>query len=203
MKIYIIRHGETDWNRQFRLQGRSDIPLNEEGKRLAELTAKALINVPFSAAYTSPLKRAKQTAKIILGERKIPLTIDDRLCEISFGEYEGLISKGENYQIPNRNFDNFFIKPRDYIPPKNGESLQQLILRTTEFLSELVTNKKLEHQTVLISTHGAAVRGLLSGINMDGIDDFWHGKVHKNCGVTVLESENGKIKLISEGVTYY
>ena len=59
MKIYIIRHGETDWNKVRRLQGRSDIPLNEEGRRLARITGEALSSVNFRCIYTSPLRRAK------------------------------------------------------------------------------------------------------------------------------------------------
>ena len=59
MKLYIIRHGETDWNVKRRFQGHSDIPLNEEGRRLAYLTAEALKAVPFTRIYTSPLKRGQ------------------------------------------------------------------------------------------------------------------------------------------------
>ena len=62
MKLYIIRHGETEWNVKRRFQGRSDIPLNEEGRRLARITSEALRSVPFTRIYTSPLKRAYETA---------------------------------------------------------------------------------------------------------------------------------------------
>ena len=62
MKIYMIRHGETDWNKKRKLQGQVDIPLNEFGKLLAKETAPALADVPFAVCYTSPLKRAAETA---------------------------------------------------------------------------------------------------------------------------------------------
>ena len=62
MKIYIVRHGETDWNGPRRLQGRSDIPLNETGIEEAKITGEALKDVPFAAAFVSPLTRTRQTA---------------------------------------------------------------------------------------------------------------------------------------------
>ena len=72
MNIYIIRHGETDWNAQRKLQGQADVPLNEKGRRLAALTAEAMKDISFAEAYSSPLVRAMETAKTILGSRDIP-----------------------------------------------------------------------------------------------------------------------------------
>lgn len=66
MKLYLIRHGETDWNKEFKIQGSSDIELNEYGRELAFITREGLRHIPFDIAYTSPLKRAKETAEIIL-----------------------------------------------------------------------------------------------------------------------------------------
>lgn len=69
MDIYLIRHGETDWNRMKKLQGTTDIPLNAYGIELAEKTAEGLKDVPFDRIYTSPLIRARKTAEIIRGDR--------------------------------------------------------------------------------------------------------------------------------------
>ena len=82
MKIYLIRHGETDWNLEQRLQGAMDIPLNENGIELARETARGLRDVPFDVIYTSPLRRARQTAEIIRGDREIPLIEEPRIREI-------------------------------------------------------------------------------------------------------------------------
>ena len=73
MKLYIIRHGQTDWNLARKLQGCTDIPLNEHGRYVAELTREGLKDVPFDVAFTSPLSRAKETAEIILKDRNIPI----------------------------------------------------------------------------------------------------------------------------------
>ena len=87
MQIYIIRHGETDWNTKRLLQGATDIPLNQNGIEAARLTAEALKEIPFDEIYTSPLQRAVQTAEIMRGDRRIPIIKDERLKEISFGPY--------------------------------------------------------------------------------------------------------------------
>ena len=90
MLIYLMRHGETDWNKERRLQGQSDIPLNEYGIELAAKTAEAMAEIPFDMAFCSPLERAEKTARIILGERNTPLYTDSLLMEINFGSKEGI-----------------------------------------------------------------------------------------------------------------
>ncbi len=203
MKIYIIRHGETDWNTIKRLQGRSDIELNAQGRRLAEVTAEALKDVQFTKVYTSPLKRAKETAMIICRDRQIPIIEEPRIVEMSFGIYEGLCSGKDNYTIPDPNFSFFFTKPDLYIPPEGAESIEELCGRTTEFLQELVKTEEMINDTVLISTHGAALMGLLSFVHKRGIADFWGDGVHKNCAVTILEVNHNGISILEEGKIYY
>ena len=90
--LYIMRHGKTDWNEQHKLQGRTDIPLNDDGIKMAEAAALKYKDVHFDICYCSPLKRAKKTAEILLAGRDIPIISDDRLVEMSFGKYEGVKS---------------------------------------------------------------------------------------------------------------
>ena len=203
MRLYIIRHGETEWNVLKRFQGRSDIPLNDEGRRLARITAEALREVPFSRIYTSQLKRAYETAMIIKADRDIPVIEEPRIIEIGFGEYEGLCCGKEHYNIPDPDFMNFFEKPEAYKPPRGAEGIDELKARTADFLQEIVYNKDMENDTVLVSTHGAALRGLLSNITQVGIKDFWGSGVHKNCAVTIVDVKNGQMVITEEGKTYY
>ena len=203
MRLYIIRHGETEWNVLKRFQGRSDIPLNDEGRRLARITAEALREVPFSRIYTSPLKRAYETAMIIKADRDIPVIEEPRIIEIGFGEYEGLCCGKEHYNIPDPDFMNFFEKPEAYKPPRGAEGIDELKARTADFLQEIVYNKDMENDTVLVSTHGAALRGLLSNITQVGIKDFWGSGVHKHCAVTIVDVKNGQMVITKEGKTYY
>lgn len=203
MRLYIIRHGETEWNVKKRFQGRSDIPLNDEGRRLARVTSEALSEVPFTRIYTSPLKRAYETAMIIKGARDIPVIEEPRIIEISFGEYEGLCGGKENYNIPDPEFLNFFEKPEAYRPPRGGEGIDELKARTGDFLQEIVHNKDMENDTILLSTHGAALRGLLSYICNTDTKDFWKGGVHKNCAVTIADINDGRVCILEEAKTYY
>ncbi|MDO5422950.1 MAG: histidine phosphatase family protein [Eubacteriales bacterium] len=203
MKIYIIRHGETDWNVARRLQGRSDTDLNENGMRLAKITGEAFLGVPFACVFTSPLKRAVETARLVLGEREIPLIPDERLIEVSFGEYEGLCSKASHYEIPDPDFPNFFEHPELYRTPPGGESLDQVEARTAAFLEDICSRKELEDQTVLVSTHGCAMRGLLNSMCKAPRTDYWNGGVPKNCAVALIESHGGERKLLWENRVFY
>ncbi len=203
MVIYLIRHGETDWNTKRLLQGATDIPLNQNGIEVAQLTAEGLRDVEFDLIFTSPLKRALETAKIIRGERKIPIIPDARLREISFGPYEGLCCQKEGWNIPDPDFGNFFMNPGEYVPPKGGESIRHLCERTTQFLQELIHHPDYQDKTILLSGHGAVVKGLLSSITITDLKDFWNGGVHKNCGVSILDVDAGKVTLRQENVIYY
>ena len=86
MKLYVLRHGETDYNKEGIFQGQNNIDLNEEGIKQAQITAKSLENIFFDKVYVSPLKRAIETAKIVTNNE---LEIDDRIKERSFGKLEG------------------------------------------------------------------------------------------------------------------
>lgn len=204
MKIYIIRHGETLWNREGRLQGSADTLLSDLGRELAKKTAEAFTEVPIAAVFSSPLKRAAETARIMKGSRDIPVFLDKRLQEISFGIYEGLHCDPMHYNIPEKDFvKKFFEHPETYKAPEGGESIQDLCKRTTEFLNELAANSDYQDKTVLVASHGAAIKGLLSSLNPDGIAGFWRGGVHKNCAVTLLEVQNNEIRVAEEGKIYY
>lgn len=196
MLLYMIRHGETDWNKARKLQGRSDIPLNAYGICLAEETKKGLQDVVFDAAFTSPLQRAKKTAEIILEGRKVELIEDERIIEIGFGVFEG-------QSFGQEGFENFFTKPEAYIPPEGGESFLELKQREADFLNELFQNPNYQDSTILISTHGAALCGLLSVMKDSPVEKFWEGGLHKNCGLSIVEVKNGKPEILKEAIVLY
>ena len=98
---------------------------------------------------------------------------------------------------------NFFDKPEAYKPPAGAEGIDELKARTADFLQEIVHNKNMVDDTILVSTHGAALRALLSNISNIGIEDFWKGGVHKNCAVTIVDVRDGQAVITEEGKTYY
>ncbi len=202
-KIYLIRHGETDQNKRKCLQGRSDIELNEYGRELARKTAEGLKEIDFDIIFSSPLKRARETAEIIKGDREVPVLCEERIQEISFGEYEGLCYGKDNYSIPDKDFMNFFNKPQEYMTPPGGESFEEIIERTGDFLQEILQKEELKDKNILLSTHGCALKALLSNVCGSSLADFWGEGVHKNCAVSLIEVKDGKAVVVEDGRLYY
>ena len=169
--LYIMRHGKTEWNARHKLQGRTDIPLNEEGRIMAENASKELENIHFDICYCSPLIRAKETAKIVLKGRDIPIITDDRVLEMSFGIYEGIEN---SFQIPNCPINVLFKEPANYITPVEGaESFEDLYSRTGEFLKEVVVPRLELGEDILIVGHGAMNSSIICQIQNIPIEKFW------------------------------
>lgn len=201
MKLYVMRHGETDWNAELRLQGCADISLNENGRRLAKITGEALKDVSFDMVFSSPLCRALETAKLVLGDRDIPVVTDTRIREISFGEWEGRRCGTEFGEIPQDMLDNFFHAPEKYVAPPGGESFEEILARTRGFYDELVQKKEYENSNILITSHGAAVRALLQNVYQDG--NYWQDGVPKNCAITIVELKDGKVVSVDPDQIFY
>ena len=205
MMLYIVRHGETDWNRERRVQGHTDIPLNDYGRLLAGQTAEGMKDIRIDMAYTSPLSRAKETAQIILRGREVPLISEERIKELSFGNYEGLCCSGEHREPGSDEFNRFFTDTKNYVPPKGGETIQALYERTGDFLREMrEREEQFKHKNVLVSTHGAAMNALLNRIKGNlSVEEFWRDEVPPNCAGTMVEIKDGEMKIIREGVIFH
>lgn len=203
MKIYLIRHGVTDANKCKSLQGRTDISLNEQGRELARITSEGLKDINFDIIFTSPLKRARETAEIIRGNRDIPVIDCEDIQEISFGEYEGLCFGKENYTIPDKDFMFFFEKPECYKPAPGGETFEEVLERTGRFMQKLIQTEEYQDKTILLSTHGCALKALLANVQKLPVAQFWGEGVHKNCAVSLVEVKNGCPVVVEDGKIYY
>jgi uncharacterized phosphatase len=145
----LLRHGQTDWNINFLLQGVTDIPMNETGIEQIKLAASAIRAEDWDVILTSPLTRAKQTAEIIARQNSFSEIIEQELLiERSFGEAEGL--SHEQWRAKYSNLDE--------IP--GGESRTQLAERSKLLLETI--SKELAGKRVLAISHGALIRALLS-----------------------------------------
>lgn len=202
MEIYLVRHGETNWNKVRKLQGQVDIPLNEFGKSLAVKTAEGLKDVSFDVCFTSPLERARETAELILNGADVPIINDDRIIEMGFGAYEGKCCSREEWELP-ESFHLFFTDPEHYVPAPDGESFLDVKERTRDFLRWLYACGEYENNTILITTHGAALAGLLNNIKNKPLKEYWGVGVHKNCAVTKIVVTKGVPELIFENKVYY
>lgn len=196
-----MRHGETDWNKARRLQGQADIPLNEYGIHLAEITAKAMSDITFDRIYSSPLCRAYETASIIAKYHHLPILVDPRLVELSFGESEG-VSLDYINSHPQSNLYDFIHNPEKYIPPTGGESLDSLYERCGSFLNEVIFPLETSCNSILIVGHGALIRGMIYHMNHRDTSKFW-SKIHKNCSVTISEYNDQVFTLVEEAKIYY
>lgn len=202
MLLYLIRHGETPWNTEGRMQGHADTPLNEMGILLAKITGEKLEHVHFDLAISSPLKRAAETARLIMGKRKAPVLFDDRIREINWGKWEGLCALKHKNEIPDNDFRKFYTDPFGFDGAPEGESILDVCHRTKEFYKELVQNPDYQDKTILVATHGCAVRGILNNVYSDK-DNFWQGGVPANCAVNIVKVANGESTLVERDIVYY
>ena len=201
MLIYIVRHGLTEWNKLKKLQGAADVPLAKEGILLAEKTGEALKDVKFDICFTSPLSRARQTAECVLGDRNVPIIPDKRIQEINFGDLEGGCVRDAEGNYIDPQVETFFRDPVNFKRPDNGEDIFDVIARTKDFWEEKTSDPSLADKTVLVASHGCAVRALLQNIYHDP-ENFWHGCVPPNCCVNLVEVKNGKTVLLEEDKVY-
>jgi len=150
LKLYVVRHGKTTWNRSGRLQGQTDVELSEAGRAESRRAAAALSGVAFEAAYSSDLKRCAQTAEIILHGRDVPLVRTEALREEDYGEWTGL-----NYaQIAQRWPEQCAARDRDRVDsrPEGGESLGEVQARVVAKMDEIAAGHR--RGNVLVVTHG-------------------------------------------------
>lgn len=181
--LYIMRHGKTDWNVRHKLQGRTDIPLNDEGRQMALKASEECKNINFDVCYCSPLVRAKETAEIVLKGRTVPIITDDRLVEMSFGEYEGIEN---SFQIPDCPINVIYQNPEQYTNSIGGaESFEELYARTGSFLNEVVRPLLDDGKDVLIVGHGAMNSSIVCQVKDIPVKDFWKVGI-ENCRLIKL-----------------
>lgn len=187
--LYIIRHGKTDWNNLHKIQGRTDIPLNEEGRKMAAEAAEEYKDVHFDVCYCSPMIRARETAEILLAGRDVPIIFDERLVEMGFGIYEGIEN---SFSIPDCPINAMFWTPELYnTPVEGGESMDELFERTGEFLRELALPQVKEGKDVLIVGHGATNSCIVCQVKNRQRKDFWAEGI-PNCKLQTLIDTSGK-----------
>lgn len=194
--ILLIRHGETDWNREKRLQGYIDIGLNSIGIEQANLLAKVLANESIHAAYASDLSRAFDTAKTIANHHQLEVQQDALLRERCYGEIQGKTYK-EIEQTHPENYQAWVTRDANF-QPKDGESLQQFYDRVVLGVKQIA--KRHLGQTILIVAHG----GVLDCIYRDAakIDLSEKRKIELlNTSLNRLEFDGENFEIISWGDT--
>lgn len=193
LNLYFVRHGQTEWNKDKRLQGKQDSELTQIGVKqaiaLGEHLAKKGIKI--DKYYSSPQKRAYDTAKLI--SRGEEVTKRENLCEIGFGEWEGRRLediKGEHFEA----FDNFFSKAHLYDPNvNNGEGYEEVEARVRAELDYITSTH--QDKTLLCVSHGITLKMLFKILNDHSLEEFWNSEVLENSSLSLITYDQGKFNI--------
>ena len=179
MLLYLVRHGETDWNLQHRIQGSTDIPLNDTGRAQALTTAKLLARRRWDAVVASPLSRAFETAQIIAAELGLPApTPDGGLVERNYGGAEGMTYSDMAERFP------------EGVHVPGREERADVAARAIPTLVKIAQHHP--DQAVIVVSHGGLIRSVLGAVDPDGV----HGRI-TNGSVHSLRFVDGSFSLIA------
>ncbi len=178
--FYLVRHGQTDWNIEKRLQGQSDIPLNDAGRAEAALLSEKLDGVAFTACFASDLQRAAETAKILSTARSFPVKLDHRLRERNFGPWEGHLAS---------EFMASLEQGQQLVAVETDEAIQQRVFPCLNEIADLFPGA-----TVLIVTHGGVIRSLLAQLLSFDCSSIFDIQV-KNMALLQLSFSDGQCEI--------
>ena len=194
LHLYVMRHGETDYNKRQLAQGVSDIPLNDTGREQARDAKKEMEKeeISFDYIYASPLCRALETAEILTGKTRENFTIDERLIEMHFGDAEGksFVKDCPTMDLLNKD-------PEHYDAPDGGEVVQDVFDRAGAFLRDIKEEygeaAREKDINIFVATHGMTLRALLGVVRGTGPALVWKTRIG-NCDMFHLTLEDGVYK---------
>ena len=182
MKLYLIRHGETDWNRLLRFQGRQDIPLNERGHFQAQCLGKAMENRPITAVFSSPQIRAMETAIAVASPAGVPVIPVRDLMEINYGVWEGKTEE-ELLRDDRALYEAWWSHPAETAPPE-GESINQVNERCRQAWKEI--KPQLTGDAAIVA-HGGLLAHFME--QLLGSESIAASTVAHNASITTIEYE--------------
>ncbi|WP_044642722.1 histidine phosphatase family protein [Risungbinella massiliensis] len=171
--LYLVRHGQTKWNVEGRLQGRLDSPLTEIGIEQAKQLGKQLSDIPFQCIYSSSTNRAVETASYLKGERTIDLVKKDSLMEMSFSKWEGR-KWSEIQELFPKELDEINNSPENYDAKESqGETLLDVQERSVPFIQDILERHVGEN--ILVVTHSIVIKVLVNYFRGGSIKSVWEG----------------------------
>lgn len=193
MKVILVRHAQTQWNRAGMVQGQQDSPVTERGERETLALLAALKDEGYAAecVFSSPLARARSMGEQLAALFQAPLVIDAALMEQSFGRYEGLSTQDLRAEA-----DALFAHDAAFCPP-GGESLAQAVQRMLAFLQYQQT--RAAHKTLCVVCHGHVTQGLLALLKEGNLENFAR-YAQPNASYAVLEMAEEKCEVLRWGV---
>ncbi len=197
--FYIFRHGETDWNRERRCQGHTNTPLNQNGLNQALELAEKLKETPLEVIVTSDLLRAHATGKSVASQLSIPLLVDSRLREMSYGEAEGMLFEEAIHSFGKELWSKLqsFKAENDDVGFPGGETRKMARERFLHCLNDTIETT--EYRTIGISTHGGAIRNVVHHF----LPDNFPMLAIPNCVVYRLEYDSETKQFIADSKPYF
>jgi broad specificity phosphatase PhoE len=187
IEIILVRHGETDWNASEIFRGRTDLPLNEAGRKQAEMLGEYLSQEQIDIIYSSPLKRAVETAVAIAGHQAIEVNTVANLTDFNFGEWQGL-PRGEVAEKYAELYRDWLDTPEQIKIP-GGESLEDVRSRALPFVEDAVL-RCVEGRIVFVS-HRVVNKVLVCSLLGLDISHFWNIRID-TCGLTRFDCGDGR-----------
>ena len=186
VRLIIVRHGQTEWNRVERFRGRADIELDEFGKKQAEAAAKRIGEWPISAIYSSPLKRALTTAEIMAGPLGLEVQPMSGIIDIDYGEWQGLST--EDVVDRDGHLYSQWIESPDKVKFPGGESFAEVRKRAASAVEELI--KRHEKETVALVSHKVICQVLI--LSLLGLDSSCFWQITQDvCAMNLFEVRGG------------
>lgn len=195
--LYIVRHGQTEFNLSQKLQGTCNSNLTELGVSEAKLLAEKLREVDFVKCYSSNLGRAVDTAKILIDGRDIPHVTDARMAEMSFGSWEGK-DKETLLQVWPDAYRIFFEAPEKYVP-EDGETYPEVFERAASVMPMLL--KEAKDANILLVSHGVWIKVFITLAKDKPLKELWAPPYILNTALTIMESNGNEFKIVLEGDT--
>lgn len=196
-KIYVTRHGETEWNKLRRMQGRLDSPLTELGREQAQWLGERLKDVKIDHLYSSPAGRAIETATLINQFKGLPIKTSENLQEICLGSWEGK-TQVEIEAYDAERYVHFWHQPECFIP-SDGESFESIIQRAGEQLERI--SEAHIGETVLVVAHAVVLKSMIAYIERKQIQAFWQGPFMKSTCLNCFEKVDGQWQISMVGDT--
>lgn len=196
MKIYLIRHGETQWNIERRLQGCGDSPLTEKGTMDAKLLGGKLKEIDIDIIYSSTSKRAINTSKIIKGKRNIEIALEEDLREMSIGNWQGRTWDEIKIMSP-QEYYKYWNAPHLYIGMNGGENFDQVEKRVVSFIDNIIQAKK--YKNIIVVSHGVTVKSIITYYQKKSMDLLWEPPLIEATSLSLIEVDEKDIKVVFSG----
>lgn len=196
MKVVVIRHGESEWNLQGKIQGRQDSALTERGYRQAAALCMALAEMAITRVVTSPATRAFATATTLAQQFQCPLVKDERLYERDYGVLQGMTYEQARREFPAITTPLFSGEPKATIP--QGETVHDVVARLQRSLADLYHNHS--DETVAVVTHGDLLEALVWKLKGGAMEDNLRRYSHNNCGYATLAITDKGCELVNWGM---